>query len=71
MNRRAVFKAGAATVAAAAILPGLADAGEKDRYATAAARIPECDGYLAAIINFRYMANAMWTTEIAVENLGA
>ena len=39
--------------------------------ATAAARIPECDGYLAAIINFRYMANAVWTTEVAVKNLGA
>jgi nicotinamidase-related amidase len=38
--------------------------------ATAAARIPEGDGYLAAIINFRYMANAVWTTEDAVKNLG-
>jgi nicotinamidase-related amidase len=39
--------------------------------ATAAARIPEGDGYLAAIINFRYMANAVWTTADAVKNLGA
>jgi nicotinamidase-related amidase len=39
--------------------------------ATAAARIPEGDGYLAAIINFRYMANAVWTTDDAVKNLGA
>jgi nicotinamidase-related amidase len=38
--------------------------------ATAAARIPEGDGYLAAIINFRYMANAVWTTEDAVKNRG-
>jgi nicotinamidase-related amidase len=37
--------------------------------ATAAARIPEGDGYLAAIINFRYMANAVWTTGEAVKNL--
>ena len=39
--------------------------------ATAAARIPEGDGYLAAIINFRYMANAVWSTDDAVKNLGA
>jgi nicotinamidase-related amidase len=39
--------------------------------ATAAAKIPEGDGYLAAIINFRYMANAVWTTDDAVKNLGA
>ena len=39
--------------------------------ATAAARIPEGDGYLAAIINFRYMANAVWTTDTAVKNMGA
>jgi nicotinamidase-related amidase len=39
--------------------------------ATAAARIPEGDGYLAAIINFRYMANAVWNTDDAVKNLGA
>ncbi len=39
--------------------------------ATAAARVPEGDGYLAAIINFRYMANAVWSTDDAVKNLGA
>jgi nicotinamidase-related amidase len=39
--------------------------------ATAAAKIPEGDGYLAAIINFRYIANAVWTTDDAVKNLGA
>ncbi len=31
--------------------------------ATAAAILPEGDGYLAALTNFRYMANAVWTTE--------
>lgn len=34
--------------------------------ATAAAKLPEGDGYLAAIINFRYIANALWTTNEAV-----
>lgn len=34
--------------------------------ATAAAQIPEGDGYLAALINFRFMANAVWTTDHAV-----
>lgn len=34
--------------------------------ATAAAKLPEGDGYLAAIINFRYMANAVLTTDQAV-----
>ena len=33
MNRRAVLKAGAATFAAAAVLPVFADDGEKDKYA--------------------------------------
>ena len=36
------------------------------RDATAAARLPEGDGYLAAIINFRYIANDLWTTDEAV-----
>ncbi len=35
--------------------------------ATAAAMLPEGDGYLAALTNFRYMANAVWSTEQAVE----
>jgi len=34
--------------------------------ATAAAMLPEGDGYLAALTNFRYMANAVWTTEETV-----
>ena len=39
------------------------------RDATAAARLPEGDGYLAAIINFRYIANALWTTDEAVRRM--
>lgn len=35
--------------------------------ATAAAILPEGDGYLSALTNFRFMANAVWTTEEAVE----
>jgi nicotinamidase-related amidase len=41
------------------------------RDATAAAMLPEGDGYLAAIINFRYIANAVWTTEEVVRRLSA
>ena len=37
--------------------------------ATAAAQIPEGDGYLAALINFRFMANAVWTTDDAIDRL--
>ena len=40
------------------------------RDATAGARLPEGDGYLAALINFRYIANDLWTTEEAVELIG-
>ena len=39
--------------------------------ATAAAKVPEGDGYLAAIINFRYIANAVWTTDEAVKRMTA
>jgi len=31
--------------------------------ATAAAKVPDGDGYAAALVNFRYMANTVWTTE--------
>lgn len=41
------------------------------RDATAAAIIPEGDGYLAALTNFRFIANAVWTTEEAVARLNA
>ncbi len=37
--------------------------------ATAGARIPEGDGYLAALYNFRYLANAVWTTDDVVKLL--
>ncbi len=39
--------------------------------ATAAAILPEGDGYLSALTNFRFMANAVWTTEEAVANIKA
>ncbi len=39
------------------------------RDATAAAQIPDGDGYLAALINFRFIANAVWSTDEAVERL--
>jgi hypothetical protein len=38
--------------------------------ATAAAQVPEGDGYQAALVNFRYMANAVWTTDEVKEMLG-
>lgn len=41
------------------------------RDATAAAKLPEGDGYLAALTNFRYMANALWSTEETVARLQA
>lgn len=37
--------------------------------ATAAAQAPGLDGYAAAITNFRFLANAVWTTEQATENI--
>lgn len=39
------------------------------RDATAAARIPDGDGYLAALTNFRFLANAVWTTEETILRL--
>jgi nicotinamidase-related amidase len=36
------------------------------RDATAGAKNEEGDGYKAALVNFRFMANALWTTEEAV-----
>ena len=41
------------------------------RDATAAAMLPEGDGYMAAIINFRYIANALWATDDAVKRIEA
>jgi len=37
------------------------------RDATAAAKLPEGDGYMAALINFRYVANGLITTDEAVK----
>jgi nicotinamidase-related amidase len=37
--------------------------------ATAAAKVPEGDGYLAALINFRFIANAVWSTDEVVKML--
>ena len=37
--------------------------------ATAAAQIPEGDGYLSALINFRFLANAVWTTDEVIARL--
>ena len=37
--------------------------------ATAAAQVPEGDGYEAAVINFRFLANTVWTTKVATKNM--
>ena len=37
--------------------------------ATAAAQVEEGDGYAAALINFRFIANTVWTTEEAVQKI--
>jgi nicotinamidase-related amidase len=39
------------------------------RDATAGPRLPDGDGYLAALINYRYIAHALWTTEQTVQEL--
>lgn len=39
--------------------------------ATAAAIVPEGDGYLAALINFRFIANAVWSTQEALARMSA
>lgn len=39
------------------------------RDATAGPRLPEGDGYLAALINFRFLASAVWDTATAVSAL--
>ena len=33
--------------------------------ATAAAIVPEGDGYQSAVINYRFLANTVWTTDEA------
>ena len=37
--------------------------------ATAAAQVAEGDGYQAALVNFRFIANSVWSTEQAVEKI--
>ncbi len=37
--------------------------------ATAAAQVEEGDGYAAAMINFRFIANTVWTTKEAVQKI--
>ncbi|MDJ0951638.1 MAG: cysteine hydrolase [Alphaproteobacteria bacterium] len=39
------------------------------RDATAGAKVPEGDGYLAALVNFRMIANAVWSTDDAVSRI--
>ncbi len=39
--------------------------------ATAGARLPEGDGYEAAMINYRYIANALWSTKETVDAMNA
>ncbi len=39
------------------------------RDATAGSKLPEGDAYLAALVNFRWFANDLWTTAEAVERL--
>lgn len=39
------------------------------RDATAGAKVPEGDGYLAALINFRMVANGVWWTDDAVKRI--
>jgi len=37
--------------------------------ATAAAIVEEGNGYEAALVNFRFIANTVWTTEDAVQKI--
>lgn len=39
------------------------------RDAVAGPKLPDGDGYLAALVNFRYIANALWDTDEAVQRL--
>ncbi|MDK1373729.1 cysteine hydrolase [Sinorhizobium sp. 6-70] len=41
------------------------------RDAIAAAKLPDGDGYLAALINFRFIANGLWTTDDTLKRLSA
>ena len=37
--------------------------------ATAAAQVPDGDGYASAVTNFRFIANTVWTTDEAVKQI--
>jgi len=37
--------------------------------ATAAAIVEEGNGYESALVNFRFIANTVWTTAVAVEKI--
>lgn len=37
--------------------------------ANAGPGLPEGDGYLAALVNFRFLASAVWTTQDALDAL--
>jgi len=39
------------------------------RDATAGGKVPEGDGYLAALVNYRWLANGLWTTDEAVKRM--
>jgi hypothetical protein len=39
------------------------------RDASAGAKLPEGDGYLAALVKYRWLANALWTTDEMVAQL--
>ena len=41
------------------------------RILTAAAIVEEGNGYESALVNFRFIANTVWTTEQAVEKINA
>jgi len=41
------------------------------RDAVAGPKTPEGDGYASALVNYRYIANALWTTEQTVQRLQA
>lgn len=39
--------------------------------ATAAAVLPDLDGYTAVLVNFRLLASALWTTDEATQRIQA
>lgn len=66
---RVILAAMSANLGVEAHLHGLSERGFEVAVvsdATAAAELPEGDGYPAAIANFRYIANALWNTDEAV-----